>query len=190
MPYHLVLFRPLTQDRVANDNVPALGTRTPPTPAKLQNALLVLSIVASVAMAGCDRRQQTHGDSALRVRAATSSAASQVTAAPSATSSAAPIAVEPPSTAALSAELRSLLTRWFDATNASDVAQLTDLYMPELVFYGRPLSRSEAIARKRNAHSGTSALLEELSIRPDIYPTIAGPHAHRIRKTRRERTQG
>ena len=135
---------------------------------KLQDALLVLSIVASVALVGCDRRKQTHG------RTATASAASQLSAAPSAMPSAAPTAIEPPSTAALPAELRSLLARWFDATNASDVAQLSDLYMSELIFYGRPSSRSNAIARKRNAHSGTSALHEELASDPIPIPQLPG----------------
>lgn len=139
-----------------------------------QNVLLVLSIVVSVALPACDGRKQIHGDAALRLRAATSSVASQVTAAPSAIASAAPTAVEPPSTAALSPELRSLLARWFDATNSSDVAQLTDLYMRELVFYGRLSSRSKAIACKRNAHSGASALHEELASDPISIPQLPG----------------
>jgi hypothetical protein len=116
---------------------------------QLQTAMVALSLLPGAALPGCHRPKGAQHNP-LPKAVPTASFASREVIVPSTTASA-------PLARPLAPELRKLLDEWFAATNAADAKQLAELYVPQLVFYGRRLARGEAITHKRQA-----AVLQEL----------------------------
>ena len=79
--------------------------------------------------------------------------------------------------------LKRILDQWLEATNAADGARLSELFAPEVEFYGAILARSRAVELKRRAHPREGALVESLVGEPVFFRRFS--HGWRIEFTKR-----
>jgi hypothetical protein len=83
--------------------------------------------------------------------------------------------------------LRGVLERWLEATNSADAARLLELYAPMVQFYGAPMARKGAAARKRRVRANAPGMVESLVGEPAF---IRQMHDHqRIEFTKRVSTR-